>query len=100
MPWLEDLLQQHQEVFKPDLSILKEVDTKLFINLEAKPAFFKAQSIPFALLEKVELSFVRPLWSQLRGVREKLEDWKGLCPSGSEACLQIKENSEKTTAGE
>ena len=31
----------------------------------------------------------------------KREDSKGLCPSGSEACLQTKENSEKrTNAGE
>ena len=31
----------------------------------------------------------------------KCKDSKGLCPSGSEACLQTKENSEKrTNAGE
>ena len=48
------ILQQHENVFEPGLGMLKGVEAKLFVDVQAQLAFFKARSVPFALRQKVD----------------------------------------------
>ena len=56
---LENILEQHREVFKPELGTLNGVTAKLHIDPQAQPQFFKARTVPFALREKVECELER-----------------------------------------
>ena len=51
---LESLLQQHEGVFKDELGTLKGIEVKLRVNPQAKPLFYKARTVPFALHEKLQ----------------------------------------------
>ena len=51
---LQDVLQRHSTVFKPELGRIKGVEAKLHINTAARPRFFKPRSVPYALRQKVE----------------------------------------------
>ena len=51
---LESLLEQHKRVFNVELGTLKDMKAKLHVDPEAKPLFYKAHTILFALRRKVE----------------------------------------------
>ena len=51
---LQDVLPQHDIVFKPELGRIKGVGAKLHINAVAQPHFYKPRSVPYALRQKVE----------------------------------------------
>jgi len=38
-------------MFQP---LVKDVEAKLYVNTDARPLFFKARSVPYALKQKVE----------------------------------------------
>ena len=50
---LQDVLERHDAVFKPELGKIKGVEAKLYINPEAQPRFYKPRSVPYALRQKV-----------------------------------------------
>ena len=51
---LDQVLAKNQDVFKPGIRSLKGVKAKLYVESYAKPRFFKARSLPYALRSKVE----------------------------------------------
>ena len=51
---LQDVLQRHNTVFKPELGRIKGSEAKLHINTAARPRFYKPRSVPYALCQKVE----------------------------------------------
>ena len=51
---LESLLKRYEGVFKDELGTLKGIEAKLHVDPQAKPLFYKARTVPFALREKVE----------------------------------------------
>ena len=51
---LQDVLERHDMVFKPELGRIKGVEAKRHINPEAQPRFYKSRSVPYALRQKVE----------------------------------------------
>ena len=51
---LQDVLQRHDTMFKPELGRIKGVGAKLHINAVAQPHFYKPWSVPYALRQKVE----------------------------------------------
>ena len=51
---LQDVLQRHNTVFKPELGRIKGSEAKLHINTAARPRFYKPRSVPYALRQKVE----------------------------------------------
>lgn len=53
------LLSQHQEVFKGELGRLVGATAKIYVDPEAKPRYFKARPLPYALKEKVETELTR-----------------------------------------
>lgn len=56
---LNALLSQHQEVFKGELGRLVGATAKIYVDPEAKPRYFKARPLPYALKEKVETELTR-----------------------------------------
>ena len=56
---LESLLKQYEGVFKDELGTLKGIEAKLHVDPQAKPLFYKARTVPFALREKVEQELER-----------------------------------------
>ena len=72
---LESLLKQYEGVvFKDELGTLKGVKAKLHVDPEAKPLFYKARTVPFALREKVEQELER-LEKQDIITPVKFSDW-------------------------
>lgn len=53
-PELESLLSRYQDLFKDELGTVKGEKATLFLKDEARPKFFKARSVPFALKTAVE----------------------------------------------
>lgn len=53
-PKLESLLNRYQDLFKDELGTVKGEKATLFLRGDAKPRFFKARSVPFALKATVE----------------------------------------------
>ena len=51
---LQDVLEQHKVVFHSGLGKIKGVQVKLYPNPGARPRFYKHQSVPYALRQKVE----------------------------------------------
>lgn len=51
---LKEVLEKHAEVFGEGLGCLKGTESKLNIDPQATPKFFKARSVPLALKPKVE----------------------------------------------
>lgn len=51
---LETLLLKNREVFKGELGALKGARAKIYVDPDAKPRYFKARSLPYALKDKVE----------------------------------------------
>lgn len=50
---LESLLDEYKEVFGKDLGRVKGITAKIHIDEGAKPKYFKARPVPFALRDKV-----------------------------------------------
>ena len=51
---LDLLLKEYEEVFVPELGTLKDVEVHIPVRPNAKPKFFKARSVPYAVKDKVE----------------------------------------------
>ena len=51
---LQSILEQHKDVFKSELGTLNGVEVKIHVDLQAKPIFYKARTVPLALRQKVE----------------------------------------------
>ncbi len=71
---VEDLLERHSEVFKPELGTVRGMKAKLFVDPEARPQFCKARSVPYALRPKVEAELER-LEKEDIIVPVKVSDW-------------------------
>lgn len=56
---LEALLLKNREVFKGELGTLKGATAKIYVDSKAKPRYFKARSLPYALKDKVERELSR-----------------------------------------
>ena len=56
---LEGILEQNKEIFQQGLGKIKGIETKLHVDTQAKPLYFKACSVPFALRQKVEQELER-----------------------------------------
>ena len=56
---LNPILERNQEVFQPRLGLVKDVKAKLYVDTDARPLFFKARSVPYALRQKVEQELER-----------------------------------------
>lgn len=56
---LQDILREHETVFKEELGTLKGASAKIHVPSDAKPHFFKSRSLPFAMREKVEAELER-----------------------------------------
>ena len=51
---LQQVLDEHSEVFEEGLGELRDVEAKIHIDKDAKPRFHKARKVPFAIRKKVE----------------------------------------------
>ena len=58
---LEEILAQHQALFKDELGKMKGFQAKIHVDKDAPPIFCKARPIPFALRAKVEKEIERLL---------------------------------------
>ena len=56
---LDDLLQQHQNLFHDQLGTLKGFHARLAVDPTAQPRFFKPRPVPYVLKEKVEKELER-----------------------------------------
>ena len=56
---LEELLEQHQEIFKPGLGALKGHKARIYVDEKVKPRFCKARSVPYSMRALVEKEFDR-----------------------------------------
>ena len=56
---LEGILEQNKEIFQQGLGKIKGVEANLHVDTQAKPLYFKARSVPFALKQKVEQELER-----------------------------------------
>ena len=54
---LERILQKHQQVFKEELGEIKGIKAQISIDPQAQPRFCKPRPVPFALRNKVEMSW-------------------------------------------
>lgn len=51
---LTAVLQRHQDVFKSELGLMKDITVKLSLKSDARPKFLKARSVPYAIRSKVD----------------------------------------------
>ena len=51
---LQVLLEKHSSIFNNEIGTLKGTKVKLHVDLNVKPKFFNARSVPYSLREKVE----------------------------------------------
>ena len=51
---MQDVLNSHQDVFKPELGTLKGYKAQILVDSDAQPCFCKARSVPYAMRNKVE----------------------------------------------
>ena len=56
---LQTVLDKHCSVFNDELGCMKDMKVKLLIDSTAKPKFFKPNSVPFTLRDKVETELQR-----------------------------------------
>nr|XP_061834657.1 uncharacterized protein K02A2.6-like [Nerophis lumbriciformis] len=56
---LDELLTRHEDVFKKELGTLVGASAKIYVERDAKPRYFKARPLPYALKDKVEAELVR-----------------------------------------
>ena len=67
-------MEQHKDVFKPELGTLNGVEAKIHVYPQAKPIFYKARTVPLALRQKGECELKR---LETQGIIEpvQLSDW-------------------------
>ena len=58
---LEKILNEHSDVFKPDIGKMKDFKAKLYVEEGAQPKFCKARPVPYALQSKIETELDRLL---------------------------------------
>lgn len=58
---LQDVLLQHEEVFKEELGLLRGVHATIRVSADAHPKFYKPRSVPYAMRTKVEEEIERLL---------------------------------------
>ena len=68
---LDELLEEYEEVFRPELGTLKGIEAKLEVKAEARPRFHKHRSVPYAIKTAIEQDLERLVQM---GVLEK-SDW-------------------------
>ncbi|XP_064395566.1 uncharacterized protein K02A2.6-like [Halichondria panicea] len=51
---LQDILDEHQDVFRPGLGKMKGVKAKIHMEAEETPKFFKARTVPYSMRAKLE----------------------------------------------
>ena len=56
---LQAVLDRHQEVFQEGLGTMKGFKAKIYVDPDARPAFYPARSVPYALREKVDMELDR-----------------------------------------
>lgn len=56
---LDTLLSKHKAAFETGLGTLAGATVKIYVEPEAKPKYFKARPLPYALREKVETELTR-----------------------------------------
>ena len=67
---MEELLQQHQEVFRDELGTVSSFQASLQMKTDATPKFFKSCPVPFAIKEGTGCELDR---MQKEGIIEKIE---------------------------
>ena len=56
---LQEVLDRHTEIFQPGLGTLKGYQATIHVDAGAKPRFWKARPVPYALRDKVEQELER-----------------------------------------
>ena len=56
---LDQLLEEHTEVFKDELGSLKDVKVHIHVKPDAKPHFYKPRQVPYSMRSKVEAELQR-----------------------------------------
>ena len=51
---LDNLLAEFEEVFRPELGMLKDTVINIPVTPGTKPRFFRARAVPYALKDKIE----------------------------------------------
>ena len=74
---LQGILERHAEMFQDELGLVRGLKVKLHVKDSAKPRFYKARPVPYALREKVEAELVR---LEKSGVIEKVQFSKWAAP--------------------
>ena len=71
---LDELLEEYEEVFRPELGTLKGIKAKLEVKAKARPRFHKHRSVPHAIKTAIEQDLERLVQM---GVLEKVQysDW-------------------------
>ena len=54
---LAAVLDKHSRVFSEELGMVRDVTAKLHVDPQARPRFYRPQSVPYAMKEKVETTF-------------------------------------------
>ena len=74
---MEELLQQHQEVFRDELGTVFSFQASLQMKTDATPKFFKPHPVPFAIKEAIGCELDR---MQKEGIIEKIEHSEWAAP--------------------
>ena len=53
------VLDRHQEVFQEGLGTMKGFKAKIYVDPDARPSFFTARCVPYALRDKVDMELNR-----------------------------------------
>ncbi|KAJ8351825.1 hypothetical protein SKAU_G00233010 [Synaphobranchus kaupii] len=72
----QEALNKYPEVFQEGLGTLKGTKAEIYVDAEAKPRFFKARSVPYALREKVSAELDR---LEAEGIIEQADGSVCLC---------------------
>ena len=51
---LQEALDRHPAVFKNELGHIKNMEAKIYVDADAKPRFFRARPVPYALRQGIE----------------------------------------------
>ena len=58
---LQEVLNRHPAVFKNELGHIKNMKAKIYVDADAKPRFFRARPVPYALRQGIEKELERLL---------------------------------------
>ena len=56
---IEDILKNHQQLFRKELGTLKGMEAQIHVPPKAQPRYFKTRSLPYSLKVKVEKELER-----------------------------------------